>query len=568
MRNRIVAILAFLMLAKAQSAYAGGPVIWASPYPLTLAAGIRLQKSDGSTTCNGGAVGSIRYNAGTFEGCNGTSWSSMGASGGANTSLSNLNATTAVSQDLLPSGTRNIGASTASWTNVWGVNGQFTNQVNSPTYAPGGAATASVTLTTALTNSGNSGNSTVATGPATSGNSGNVVLSVGTASSTRGNITFKDGSEGTVGQVWTSIDTNGNGHWSAAASGASGVSSLTLATGGGLTAAATTGAITLGALPRPDGIMNCSVNGAHSGSAFIVQIYTAAGATPSATDPCTIAFRNLTAASGNYSNVNITAQASITVADTNTLGCSATITCPVYVYGVNNAGAAEIGIASFSMKNEGALQTSVGTAASTVGQLYTAGVPRTAASVRMLGEIQITLASGSHWTADPTTISNVPFRPYATDWISYSPTLSSNSGTVTSVTNTGKWRRSGDSIFVNVYSSFSGASNAFVGYYPSLPAGCVLDTTKALAAADHGAFFGNALIVKNGVANYLGVVGWTGGGGASVAVYPQSITTNNGTTGATYYAVNSNLTNAVPITPAASDTINSLFSIPCTGWGG
>lgn len=52
------------------------------------------------------------------------------------------------------------------------------------------------------------------------GNSGDVRLRVGTSGATRGSILFVDGSEGTVGHVWTSTDTAGRGHW--AASGSSG----------------------------------------------------------------------------------------------------------------------------------------------------------------------------------------------------------------------------------------------------------------------------------------------------------------------------------------------------------
>jgi len=44
-------------------------------------------------------------------------------------------------------------------------------------------------------------------------NSGNIELYIGTANGTRGKIKFNDGSEGIAGQVWTSTDTVGSGHW-------------------------------------------------------------------------------------------------------------------------------------------------------------------------------------------------------------------------------------------------------------------------------------------------------------------------------------------------------------------
>lgn len=55
------------------------------------------------------------------------------------------------------------------------------------------------------------GNKTAGTG-----NSGNIGLNIGTSSGgSRGKIAFKDGSEGTSGQIWTSTDTVGSGHWAA-----------------------------------------------------------------------------------------------------------------------------------------------------------------------------------------------------------------------------------------------------------------------------------------------------------------------------------------------------------------
>ena len=53
------------------------------------------------------------------------------------------------------------------------------------------------------------------------GNSGSLILAIGTSSGgTRGTIKLQDGSQGTAGQVWTSTDTVGSGHWAASGSGA------------------------------------------------------------------------------------------------------------------------------------------------------------------------------------------------------------------------------------------------------------------------------------------------------------------------------------------------------------
>lgn len=49
-------------------------------------------------------------------------------------------------------------------------------------------------------------------------NSGNIIIETGTVTSgTRGSIRLRNGSQGTIGHVWTSTDVNGSGSWQAAA---------------------------------------------------------------------------------------------------------------------------------------------------------------------------------------------------------------------------------------------------------------------------------------------------------------------------------------------------------------
>ncbi len=75
-------IILFALMLFHTATYAGPAVIWKSPYAKVLTKGISLGGSDTSTTCVTALAGSIRYNAGTFEGCNGSSWASLGGSSG------------------------------------------------------------------------------------------------------------------------------------------------------------------------------------------------------------------------------------------------------------------------------------------------------------------------------------------------------------------------------------------------------------------------------------------------------------------------------------------------------
>lgn len=67
--------------------------------------------------------------------------------------------------------------------------------------------------------SGSTGNAMIGTGNATAGagGSGDIIALIGTSfGGTRGKIRLKDGSEGTIGQIWTSTDITGAGQWSPA----------------------------------------------------------------------------------------------------------------------------------------------------------------------------------------------------------------------------------------------------------------------------------------------------------------------------------------------------------------
>lgn len=78
--------------------------------------------------------------------------------------------------------------------------------------------TGSIFLTSGESTNSNSGNLRLLSGNAASGTSGVVELRTGTGS-TRGGILLVDGSEGSVGHVWTSQDAGGTGGWAALPSG-------------------------------------------------------------------------------------------------------------------------------------------------------------------------------------------------------------------------------------------------------------------------------------------------------------------------------------------------------------
>lgn len=176
------------------------------------------------------------------DGAGNLSWAA-GSGGGANTALSNL-ASTAVNADLVPGVTNTISVGTTAkrYTNGFfttrlevGANLELT--MRAAATSPSGIVNAASVTTESLdrdlvvsTSTSGSGTANpsyavrLETGNRTAGtgNSGDISLRTGTSSGgTRGKIKFVNGSEGTAGYVWTSIDTTGSGAWMAPSGGGS-----------------------------------------------------------------------------------------------------------------------------------------------------------------------------------------------------------------------------------------------------------------------------------------------------------------------------------------------------------
>lgn len=143
--------------------------------------------------------------------------------GGANTALSNL-APTAINQSLMPD-TNNVyilGNSFFRWQSA------TISQVNSNYLLLGGAGANiqpyglnSIILQSdlnATANANPTGDISIVTGNKTggTGNSGSIILQIGTSvGGTRGKIKMQDGTQGTVGHVWTESAVDGTGSWQA-----------------------------------------------------------------------------------------------------------------------------------------------------------------------------------------------------------------------------------------------------------------------------------------------------------------------------------------------------------------
>lgn len=200
---------------------------------------LTIKSGDTSSTFNSGAVSllsgtTVDGNSGLIQ-INTSQASGTGSSGGIS-----------INTGAAGSNTGDITVNTGAPTNANFNSGGFISATGAVTgtgqsgifqFITGGAAdtlSGSVVLASgAIAGSGSSGSLTLFTGGISSvggggtgtatlqsgdidagaGVSGDVVLHIGTSTGTRGHIKFTDGSEGTAGYVWTSLDTVGSGSW-------------------------------------------------------------------------------------------------------------------------------------------------------------------------------------------------------------------------------------------------------------------------------------------------------------------------------------------------------------------
>lgn len=162
-------------------------------------------------------------------------------------------------------------------------------------------------------------------------------------------------------------------------------------------------------------ISNCSLAASVAASALTIALKDSSGSDPSSGSPCKIGFRSATATTGTYTQRSITAATSVVVSNGSALGCTATVSCVLYVYAIDNAGTVVLGVVGLAARfDEGTVLTSTteggAGGADTGGILYaTSGVASKA--IRLLGRVTITPAASFAWTNAASEVSNTPFRP-------------------------------------------------------------------------------------------------------------------------------------------------------------
>ncbi len=163
------------------------------------------------------------------------------------------------------------------------------------------------------------------------------------------------------------------------------------------------------------GMVNGTIVESHTGNAMTLAIKTLAGTDPSASDIVYFVFRSATAATGNYTVIQITAALSITVSSGSTLGVPATASTPfrLWLVAFNDAGTVRLGIinnvSGINIYPLGQFPIASSTAEGGVGGADSAQVFYTGAAVAskaysILGyaSYESGLAVAGSWAASPT----------------------------------------------------------------------------------------------------------------------------------------------------------------------
>lgn len=171
-------------------------------------------------------------------------------------------------------------------------------------------------------------------------------------------------------------------------------------------------------------------------------------------------------------------------------------------------------------------------------------------SYRLIFHVQSTSASAYTLEVDNVSVSpsQYVYGTPVTDWQSYTPTGSWTSNT----TYTGKWRKVGDSVELDITLSLTGAPNSTTLTINYLPSGMALDTAKM------------------SLSNSYARLGWANGKGGATAYNLIPIWNNSTSIYLTYQnsltGAEATINQSAPVTWASGDNLHCRLMVPIAGW--
>lgn len=161
------------------------------------------------------------------------------------------------------------------------------------------------------------------------------------------------------------------------------------------------------------GLLNGTLVASVGSSALTVAIKTLAGADPSVTDPVRVVFRNATAATGDYTILDITAATSLVISSGSTMGTANSTAFRLWIVGFNDAGTFRLGavnclsgvnIMPLSAWGIASSTAEGGAGAADSAQVFYTGTAVTSKAYSVLGyaSYETGLATAGTWSAVPT----------------------------------------------------------------------------------------------------------------------------------------------------------------------
>jgi hypothetical protein len=158
-------------------------------------------------------------------------------------------------------------------------------------------------------------------------------------------------------------------------------------------------------------------------------------------------------------------------------------------------------------------------------------------------------ASGSAYTLLIDSVSVGPqvkeLGAPVTDWVPYTPTITTSSGTITNYVLTSNYRRVGDSLEVTGRLLFTGSAGTWNVPYVTLPPGLAIDSSKVNSTTSDGGLLGISSALDSGSQVFNG----------NNCYYSDTLRVRVGVFGGT-----------VPFSFGINDEITWTFIVPITGW--
>ncbi len=383
------------------------------------------------------------------------------------------------------------------------------------------------------------------TGDSAGGNSGDIIDETGTAGGTRGKIRKKDGSEGTVGHVWTSTDTTGGGEWAAPQMSDGGGKNY-LSGFNNFNAAADVTSVTTyddgaGAYVDGDGGAPSVITVAHTTTGSeVLEDQGSLKMTKAAADGSGEGFTLLTRAVDRDDRGRVLfGSIEIDATDANYVSNDLSLKA----FDVTNA--VELAVLN---DDNGALPKSKGRINFKIATFTTTQ------TVRISVHLESDSATASTYDIffdepkwGPATELEVP---NLTEWVTFTPTGS----WVANTNYTGRWRRVGDSMQIQYQIETTGAPTS-AQLTLDIPAGFTVDETKIASQTDDiSSPLGVAFAHNPGVSIFSGTATWDKTNDVIELVVGQS-------TGS-----ESTITQAFPHTFGAGDEVGVEITLPISGW--